>query len=989
MTREPLNNAVVPLLLMLVLALSSCGNDSSEESGAIDTVSPTCSSRSGGDIYIRTATDITSLLGCFEIDGNVIIGQSEKLLDLSGLNNLRVIDGDLSIKTNSELTGLTGLENLALISGRLEIVGNPRLRNLEGLNNLRKVGGSVYIGSNQVLQSLDGLGYLYEVGAMLWLDSNPQLSDVSALDSLLLVNAGIYFSENDSVDASDAEFLRVSFPDLCQAWSLKYSTVSSTKDIELRRHCERINWDLHIESFTGNNTLAGLGAIKNIEGDLIIEGSNSLTNLAGLEALETVSGDVIIRNNAQLTSLSGLGSIRDIGGDLVIENNPNLVSIEQLMSVQSVGRDILINVSNTGILSQDLDQFVTGLPRCDRNRVIQSEIDLVQLLSCTVISGDLTISTDLQLPDFDRLIGVEGDLYIIGNANLENLTAFRSLGYVGGSIAISDNPKLASLDGIEGVFQTAAASENIENAWERSVLIINNPELVDLSSLSELEIVGDLVVQSNSKIESLDLNGLLIDSTLVIRSNDNLSNVVVGAFSYQVYDIVITDNRLLRTVSGFEKIEALDDLIVENNSQLASLGDFALLKEIESDLIIRNNDSLMSISILNEVDTLSGMLIIEGNPNIPEAEIVDFRNRFVEPDCRRDYVIAAVEDAEPLANCTAVSGDINLSINTGLLNLSQLVQIDGDLLLDSDAHTGDLSSFRNLKVISGSLSLTETGLTSLAGLENLVVLGGLGLESNPVLTSLEALRGITELENELFFGGNPRLESLEGLNSIRRIGGELNIYSNESLRSFSGLDSLEELGSAFVALNAELNSLDGLNRLARVEGDFILVSNDQLETLTELESLTEIHGEIIVNGTLLLQSHIDNFLQHHSRCRGDYDITSAADLDSITNCTFIAGSLTIADSNLLNLEKLSQLNSIYGDLVITNNHQLTDLGGLENLELIQDDLLIENNSQLVGIDALFHLETVEGIIELSNNPLLPEESEALLDDIIGDWAEES
>jgi hypothetical protein len=99
-------------------------------------------------------------------------------------------------------------------------------------------------------------------------------------------------------------------------------------------------------------------------------------------------------------------------------------------------------------------------------------------------------------------------------------------------------------------------------------------------------------------------------------------------------------------------------------------------------------------------------------------------------------------------------------------------------------------------------------------------------------------------------------------------------------------------------------------------------------------------------------------------------ISSQTDLNdlALANCTSIYGSLTIASSNLTDLDGLESLEGISGTLTIRNNLALTNLNGLQNLTLVGWNLKIIENPVLASIAGLSSLETLDGdVVEINGN----------------------
>src|SRR5690606_27966980 len=85
--------------------------------------------------------------------------------------------------------------------------------------------------------------------------------------------------------------------------------------------------------------------------------------------------------------------------------------------------------------------------------------------------------------------------------------------------------------------------------------------------------------------------------------------------------------------------------------------------------------------------------------------------------------------------------------------------------------------------------------------------------------------------------------------------------------------------------------------------------------------------------------------------------SNLTDLDGLSNLTSVGGFLDIHNnSNLTNLDGLSNLTSVGGFLAIYNNSNLTNLNGLSNLTSVGADLVISSNYSLTDISGLQNID---------------------------------
>jgi hypothetical protein len=132
------------------------------------------------------------------------------------------------------------------------------------------------------------------------------------------------------------------------------------------------------------------------------------------------------------------------------------------------------------------------------------------------------------------------------------------------------------------------------------------------------------------------------------------------------------------------------------------------------------------------------------------------------------------------------------------------------------------------------------------------------------------------------------------------------------------------------------------------------------------------------------QEQIDNFKSDYrgrkiegNVCIGEYGVSSEppiiTNLNGLSELKYIGGNLTINDiSNLKSLAGLENLKSIGGDLWISHNLDLNSLTGLENLTSIGGELTITHNLYLTSITGIENISasSVTGIQITDNIALI-------------------
>jgi hypothetical protein len=113
---------------------------------------------------------------------------------------------------------------------------------------------------------------------------------------------------------------------------------------------------------------------------------------------------------------------------------------------------------------------------------------------------------------------------------------------------------------------------------------------------------------------------------------------------------------------------------------------------------------------------------------------------------------------------------------------------------------------------------------------------------------------------------------------------------------------------------------------------------------------------------------------------GNYGFYSQDDINNFSQafpgCNELNGNVSIQGNDIINLDGLSQINSIGGNLEIRDNSTLTSLTGLDNLTSIGSHLVIQNSQALTNLTGLEGLAAIGGTLLIggsftwSGNPAL-------------------
>jgi hypothetical protein len=249
----------------------------------------------------------------------------------------------------------------------------------------------------------------------------------------------------------------------------------------------------------------------------------------------------------------------------------------------------------------------------------------------------------------------------------------------------------------------------------------------------------------------------------------------------------------------------------------------------------------------------------------------------------------------------------------------------------------------------GKLTLTGTGVTSLAGLKE--------------------LNSVNELELDH--------TGLTTIDSPRPIGiyGRLAVTGNAKLTGLAQLSFEEAATGIVIDSNAALASLEplalGSPKLEEVTGDLAITNNAAL-TAARTPYLTRVAGAVSISGNAALTTIDLGRLAQSGRVAiaNNAKLTSIAGFASGASAT-IGGDLAISgNAALATLGTMSALYRVTGSVTIDNNAALTNLAAFTtSLRFIDQTLTVTNNPKLLDLGALKYVSLVNAI-RITNNTAL-------------------
>jgi hypothetical protein len=125
--------------------------------------------------------------------------------------------------------------------------------------------------------------------------------------------------------------------------------------------------------------------------------------------------------------------------------------------------------------------------------------------------------------------------------------------------------------------------------------------------------------------------------------------------------------------------------------------------------------------------------------------------------------LARSEDIAAVAGCTHVLGTLRVgdTLLTHLDGLNSIDTVDEMLIVFRNTDLTDTGGLSRVRAVGDTVSIRFNSTLPSIGLKSLTEAGGLDIEYNDVLTSLDDLAALRVIEGDLTINGNPMLSQAE------------------------------------------------------------------------------------------------------------------------------------------------------------------------------------------------------------------------------------
>lgn len=288
--------------------------------------------------------------------------------------------------------------------------------------------------------------------------------------------------------------------------------------------------------------------------------------------------------------------------------------------------------------------------------------------------------------------------------------------------------------------------------------------------------------------------------------------------------------------------------------------------------------------------------------------------------------------------------EVNVFGNAGFTHVT------GNLVIGSEDYNDivDLSPLLNLIKIENKLEIFNCSrLSIIDGMRNLKYLGSLDIYDNRALEKIGSFQNLSTVNGELYITGNPILNNVDGLSEIQEINGVFS-FSDSRLTNLDAFEKLSIINGNFsLSTHLNLTNINGLSGV-KIYGDEIgIYANYALTNIDALSDTTTSMSKVQIWSNPVL-----------------------VNIDGLQNITFTNIISILENDSLINIDGLIKTQNV-NSITIESNPSLLNLDGLNNLRSIGDlGLKILTNQRLTNLDGLSGVEQIIGNLKISFNGLL-------------------
>lgn len=397
-------------------------------------------------------------------------------------------------------------------------------------------------------------------------------------------------------------------------------------------------------------------------------------------------------------------------------------------------------------------------------------------------------------------------------------------------------------------------------------LIIENTQLVDLSGLEDLIIIGgELRIKDNANLTGLNgLNNLERSGSVDISYNPLIVNFNgLGSLRIVDNDLDVWSNNSLSSLEGLNTLNYARDITLWDNPVLGSL-------ELLRDVTIEKSFMLYGANLIDNIRFLTGKNIPSVYIcNLPLLTSLEGLDGLIDVDTLAIKDCPLLSSLAGLDNLSSYKEDLIITNNDQLENLNELSNVRPNSIVRCGFFHGVFLCNR----IYPSLTIQGNDkITNLVGLEKIDGAFYLTISDNTSLTTLNGLNNISVIR-QLIIENNSMLHDLSVFNSISSLG-NIDIADNDSLVEIPVMENVNDLGSCAISGNPKLISFKSNAK----EISYFTISNNVALTDLVLNNLEEVFNFYVYDNENLSTCQFRELLE--------IDFFNIYRNDSLTNLAF-------------------------------------------------------------------------------------------------------
>lgn len=438
----------------------------------------------------------------------------------------------------------------------------------------------------------------------------------------------------------------------------------------------------------------------------------------------------------------------------VLEYTPDTRSI--IEGCVNITADLLIHNQTFTTISLPLLTNISGtLSIRDDALLTAINLPLLQAIGKVLRVWDDPVLLHFDAPQL-RVIGRDLDFSRIGAVNLTSLDVIE----MASSVTIAYNPSL--------IF--CASFPLLSSNSFGAFLITNNPLIVNLS---------------------IPMPNLTKTQDFSIESNTGLLRLVVAQSLVMASTVSVQHSPILTNITGFEKMTSTTLVNYGYLTLLQGIPEMALLTSYLS-IYIESLTSLQDIAGFNRVG--SGDLLLLSRSGMRTISGFRGMTSSVQLSLTQDNVLTDVSGFNTVSSVSAIDVVSNSAL-ADISGFSQLITASTRINLQSNGALKKISGFPKL-VSSNGLTISQSGtLNNITAFKNLKTVGGSIFLSGLSLTNLDFLASLQS--TQVFQAILTNLADIRGLSHLTSVSSTFYIETASHVKSITPLCSLKNVGSPF------------------------------------------------------------------------------------------------------------------------------------------------------------------------------------------------